>query len=88
LQAFETSTLLCLSAAILPKVSTMGNMIEMFEKSLDFKNPQEVFAKTELFCDWINNYSNYNIKGTKIVKADFEKYIETNLKKVLPYSLD
>ena len=88
LQAFETSTILCLSAAILPKVSTMGNMIEMFEKSLDFKNPQEVFAKTELFCDWINNYSNYNIKGTKIVKADFEKYIETNLKKVLPFSLD
>jgi len=88
LQAFETSTILCLSAAILPKVSTMGNMIEFFEKSLDFKNPIEVFAKTELFCDWINNYSNYNSKGTKIVKADFEKYIETNLKKVLPYSLD
>jgi hypothetical protein len=88
LQAFETSTILCLSAAILPKVSTMGNMIELFEKSLDFKNPKEVFAKTELFCDWINNYSNYNIKGTKIVKADFEKYIESNLSKVLPYSLD
>ena len=88
LKAFETSTILCLSAAILPKVSTMGNMIEMFEKSLDFKNPQEVFAKTELFCDWINNYSNYNIKGTKIVKADFEKYIDSNLNKVLPYSLD
>jgi hypothetical protein len=60
----------------------------LFEKSLDFKNPKEVFSKTELFCDWINNYSNYNIKGTKIVKADFEKYIETNLSKVLPYSLD
>jgi len=88
LQAFETSTILCLSAAILPKVSTMGNMIELFEKSLDFKNPVEVFAKSELFCDWINNHSNYNIKGTRIVKADFEKYIESNLNKVLPYSLN
>ncbi len=85
LSSFETSTMNCLRAAVSPKVSTLGNMIEVFEKSLDYRNPREVFAKSELFCDWLNKLEQK--KGVKITKADYEQHIETNLNSVMKFTL-
>ncbi len=86
LTSFETSTMNCLRAAVSPKVSTLGNMIELFEKSLDYRNPREVFAKTELFCDWLNKIE--QTKGVKITKSDYEEHIELHLNAVLKYTLN
>ncbi len=85
LLSFDTSTMNCLRAAVSPKVSTLGNLIEVFEKSLDYKNTKETFAKTELFCDWLNQLENK--KGVKITKADFENYIDMHLDKLMPFTL-
>jgi hypothetical protein len=85
LASFETSTMNCLRAAVSPKVSTLGNLIEVFEKSLDYRNTRETFAKVELFCDWLNQLE--NTKGVKITKADFENYIENNLVNLMPFTL-
>ncbi len=85
LTSFETSTMNRLRAAVSPKVSTLGNMIEVFEKSLDYRNPREVFAKTELFCDWLNKLEQK--KGVKITKADYEQHIENHLNSVLKFTL-
>lgn len=85
LLSFDTSTMNCLRAAVSPKVSTLGNLIEVFEKSLDYRNTKETFAKTELFCDWLNQLENK--KGVKIIKADFENYIDMHLDKLMPFTL-
>ena len=85
LLSFDTSTMNCLRAAVSPKVSTLGNLIEVFEKSLDYRNTKETFAKTELFCDWLNQLENK--KGVKITKADFENYIDMHLDKLMPFTL-
>ena len=86
LASFETSTMNCLRAAVSPKVSTLGNLIEVFEKSLDYRNTRETFAKVELFCDWLNQLENK--KGVKITKADFESYIENHLDNLMPFTLN
>ncbi len=78
IRAFQTTSKKALFFATEPKISIAGNFLEQFERSLDYKNSKEVFIKTELLVNWLNQKEKF-IHLDKENK-DFKAYCELNFK--------
>jgi hypothetical protein len=78
ISAFQTTSKKALFFATEPKISIAGNFLEQFERSLDYKNSKEVFIKTELLVNWLNQKEKF-IHLDKENK-DFKAYCELNFK--------
>ena len=77
---FDKSSIVALRAAAAPRVSTYGSFVERFEKQLDYRNKEEVFIKSELFCQWLND--NESFSNSQKYANSLESYISEHYNKL------
>lgn len=78
LSPFENSTIPVIRMAIQSRVSANGSFLELFENSLDYKDSQSVFVKTELLANWLVNKDVFGNPGKEW--EDFKQYYQENEK--------
>jgi len=77
---FDKSSIVALRAAAAPRVSTYGSFVERFEKQLDYRNMEEVFIQSELFCQWLND--NESFSNSQKYANSLESYISEHYNKL------
>lgn len=77
---FDKSSIVALRAAAAPRVSTYGSFVERFEKQLDYRNMEEVFIQSELFCQWLND--NESFSNSQKYANSLECYISDHYNKL------